>query len=716
MLIRVKSTLKKTVAVFFVTVIIVSGLFGIQVDAYDAYVYSRSGEFQKSLPLYIPESVIDLSVDPASKLSGAEDLAISPDGKMYIADTGNNRILVFDENYQFVRSISKFVNAKKEKDAFNAPCGIYVDSNLQLYIADTENSRIVVLDEKDQLVKVIGAPTGTGITDNFIYKPISVTVDVGGRVYAVSRSSNMGVLSFSSEGIFEGFLGVQSVTFSAIDLFWRTFMTQAQRESSVQNIPADYNDIEMDADGFLFVTSSALDKTKQYNALVSGSTASDYAPVKRLNPSGDDILQRNGFYPPAGDIEIDTALKIDDAVSAFSGVSVNATGMYSVFDVTNQRIFTYSREGNLLCVFGGQGTEKGHFISASALAYKERELVVLDKKGGTVTVFSPSPYGTLIEDALSLQKQRKYDLALQKWQQALPLNANLDIIYADMGKACLRNKDYDTAMEYFELVGKREDYSKAFAEKRNQYVGWLLVLVPAAVVILSLISSRFLRKVKIANKADDVNPPAKIGLKKQLQYAFYPIFHPFDGFYMIKRHNRGGVAGACVIMLAASVAYLISNYLSGYLFSVDMASNNSLIFDVVSFLYPFLLFGVANYCVTSLFNGEGNFRHIFLTIGYAMLPIALILPLATIIANLLSLEESIIVSGLVGIAYVWSVLLIFFGTISIHNYSFTKNIVATLITLLGMVIITFLLLLFASLTQKLWGFIYNVITELSYRL
>lgn len=99
-----------------------------------------------------------------------------------------------------------------------------------------------------------------------------------------------------------------------------------------------------------------------------------------------------------------------------------------------------------------------------------------------------------------------------------------------------------------------------------------------------------------------------------------------------------------------------------------------------------------------------------------MLPIALILPLATIIANLLSLEESIIVSGLVGIAYVWSVLLIFFGTISIHNYSFTKNIVATLITLLGMVIITFLLLLFASLTQKLWGFIYNVITELSYRL
>ena len=710
------SVLKRTVSVFFVTVMLACGLLGIQVSAYDAYVYSRSGELQKSLPIYTPEEVIDLSARANSTLSGAESLEFAPDGKMYIADTGNNRILVFDQNYQFIREIAGFLNAKGEQETFNAPCGMYIDDNLNLYIADTENSRIVVLDQKDQLVKIIGAPSGTGITEGFIYKPISITVDVGGRAYVVSRSSNMGVLSFSNQGVFEGFLGVQSVTFSAADLFWRTFMTQAQRESSVQNIPADYNDIEIDADGFLFVTSSALDKSKQYAALISGSTASDYAPVKRLNPSGDDILQRNGFYPPAGDIDIDTSAKMDDAVSAFSGVSVNALGMYSVIDVTKQRIFTYSKEGNLLCVFGGHGTQKGCFISASALAYQGQNLVVLDKDTGSVTVFTPSPYGTLVEEALNLQKQRKYDAALAKWQEALPLNANLDIIYADMGKACLRNKDYDTAMEYFELVDKKEDYSKAFAEKRSQSVGWLLVIIPVAVIVIVLVASRLLKKVKAINRADDLNPPAKIGVKKQLQYAFYPIFHPFDGFYMIKRHHRGGVAGASIIMAAAVIVYLIFSYLSGYLFSNVMDETTSLIGDAVSFLFPFLLFGVANYCVTSLFNGEGSFRNIYVTIGYALLPIVLILPFVTVIANFLSLEESVIITGLTGIAYGWSILLIFFGTLSIHNYSFTKNIVATLFTIAGMLIITFLLMLFASLTQKLCGFIYNVITELSYRL
>ena len=61
-------------------------------------------------------------------------------------------------------------------------------------------------------------------------------------------------------------------------------------------------------------------------------------------------------------------------------------------------------------------------------------------------------------------------------------------------------------------------------------------------------------------------------------------------------------------------------------------------------------------------------------------------------------------------------MLIFFGMIAIHSYGFVKNILATLFSLLGMLIITFLLLLFASLTQKFYIFLYNLVTELSYRL
>lgn len=351
------------------------------------------------------------------------------------------------------------------------PSGLYVDDKENLYIADTENSRIVVLDREGALVRIVGPPSGTGIPDNFVYKPIAVAADAGGRIYAVSRSSNMGVLSFSMSGEFEGFLGVQPVTFSAMDLFWRTFMTQAQRERSVQNIPVDFNDIDIDADGFLFVTSASIDKTSQYNALLAGSTASDYAPVKRLNPSGDDILRRNGFYPPAGDLDVDPSETLDLSVSAFSGVSVNDLGMYSVLDSTKQRIFTYTADGNLLCAFGGVGSSKGQFLSAAALAYHGEDLAVLDAETGLLTLFRPSDYGQLVHEAIGLQNSRRYDEALKKWEEILPLNANLDTVYMDMGKAYLRSGDYDKAMDYFETIGEREFYSKAFAAKRNDRWG-----------------------------------------------------------------------------------------------------------------------------------------------------------------------------------------------------------------------------------------------------
>lgn len=689
---------------------------GMKAAAYDAYVYAYDGSCQKTLPVYLPDSVIRLSDGLDTPVSKAADIFYGGDGTLYVADSGNNRVLLYDSAYACIGARTGFTDSGGQEQAFNAPSGLYVDDKENLYIADTENSRIVVLDREGALVRIVGPPSGTGIPDNFVYKPIAVAADAGGRIYAVSRSSNMGVLSFSMSGEFEGFLGVQPVTFSAVDLFWRTFMTQAQRERSVQNIPVDFNDIDIDADGFLFVTSASIDKTSQYNALLAGSTASDYAPVKRLNPSGDDILRRNGFYPPAGDLDVDPSETLDLSVSAFSGVSVNDLGMYSVLDSTKQRIFTYTADGNLLCAFGGVGSSKGQFLSAAALAYHGEDLAVLDAETGLLTLFRPSDYGQLVHEAIGLQNSRRYDEALKKWEEILPLNANLDTVYMDMGKAYLRSGDYDKAMDYFETIGEREYYSKAFAAKRNESLGLILVLVPLALAAFFLAAARLLAKVKALNRADDLHPPAKIGVGKQLQFAFYPLFHPFDGFYALKRYRRGGTAGALILLLAATAAYLISSYLSGYLFSTPVTAQTNQLMDAIRFLFPFLLFAVANYCVTSLFSGEGSFRHICLTVCYAMLPLVLILPPLTVAANLLSLEESMILTLLRGIAYGWTILLIFFGMIAIHGYSFGRNLAATLFTLLGMLILTFLLLLFASLTQKFYAFLYNVVTELSYRL
>ena len=686
------------------------------VSAYDGYIYSSEGKWQKSVPLYQPTRRVELSAELTQPMTDAADLCYGPDGSLYVADRGTDRVIVYDDAYHPVREIAGFTGADGTEDSFNGVSGVFVDSENRLYVADTENSRVVVFSADGKLLRIVEAPEGTGIPAEFLYKPVAVTADATGRIYAVSQSSNMGILSFAPTGEFENFLGVQKVTYSSSELFWRMLMTEEQRERSVQNIPVDFNDIELDADGFLFVTSAALDKSKQYSALRSRSRTSDYAPVKRLNTSGDDILKRNGFYPPAGDLDIDTTQTMDRAVTAFIGVTVNELGLYTVLDGTAQRLFTYDENGSLLGVCGGVGTSLGQFLSASAVAYKGHSLTVLDETAGVLTVFTLSDIGRMIEEAIALQNDLRFDEALKKWEEILPLDRNLDSIYMDMGDAYLREGRYDLAMQFFETVGDRESYSDAFSRKRSDYAGWVVLGLLIGVTAFCVLLSYVLKKLAAVNRADDIHPPAKIGVGRQLCYAVYPLFHPLDGFHCIKRQKRGNTAGALIIMAAAALSYLINRYLSGYIFSADATAETNYLRDAVQFLMPFLLFIVANYCITSLFDGEGSFHDIFVTVGYAMLPLPLLLLPMTVMCNVLSAEESMIVSLLTTVAYGWTIGLIFLGMLSIHHYGPGRNLAAMLMSALGMLVITFLLLLFASLTQKLGIFIRNVFVELSYRL
>ena len=129
-----------------------------------------------------------------------------------------------------------------------------------------------------------------------------------------------------------------------------------------------------------------------------------------------------------------------------------------------------------------------------------------------------------------------------------------------------------------------------------------------------------------------------------------------------------------------------------------------------------MLWCIANWCLTSLMDGKGSFKDIFISVCYATIPLCFFMLPSALLSNALVLDEAVIVSYMMNIAYVWTGILIVASSMTVHSYSFGKNVLVCLLTIVGMGIILFLAMLFLSVSNRMISFIGGLISEISIRL
>ncbi|MBI4853934.1 MAG: choice-of-anchor D domain-containing protein [Acidobacteria bacterium] len=117
-------------------------------------------------------------------------------GEMYVADTGNNAIKMFSSTGTFIKVIA---GAGVAPGFVNAPEGVAFD-NVQgiLYVADTGNSRIVKFDATGNY---LGLVAGAGVTPGTVNKPQGLALDNSGSLYIADTLNNR-IQKFSSTGQF----------------------------------------------------------------------------------------------------------------------------------------------------------------------------------------------------------------------------------------------------------------------------------------------------------------------------------------------------------------------------------------------------------------------------------------------------------------------------------------------------------------------------------
>ena len=97
-------------------------------------------------------------------------------------------------------------------------------------------------------------------------------------------------------------------------------------------------------------------------------------------------------------------------------------------------------------------------------------------------------------------------------------------------------------------------------------------------------------------------------------------------------------------------------------------------------------------------------------------PLPLLIILSTAVSNFLTANESAVITLINTIAFIWVGILLFFGVMVTHGYSFGKNVATILFTIIAMAFIMFLAVLFSSLMTKIVSFVYSIAEEINYRI
>ena len=199
-----------------------------------------------------------------------------------------------------------------------------------------------------------------------------------------------------------------------------------------------------------------------------------------------------------------------------------------------------------------------------------------------------------------------------------------------------------------------------------------------------------------------------------LRYALYVITHPFDGFWDLVHEKRGTIAAANTFLVLFLLTRVIKLMCTSFQFISAPLQYINVFEQMGSLLLPFLILCLANWAMTTLFDGKGRFKDIYMAMCYALVPYVMIQLPMVLVSNVLTFEEASFYSVLLSISVIWCVFLAFVGLMEVHDYGPGKTFIFLIVTILGASVIIFLILVFFSLLSGALSHFVSIYREIIY--
>ncbi len=706
--------LKKIISIILVILVISSLVLTVSANPTDSFTHNdtQSGGSTSVLSqdMYSVSKVVTAgSLGLEKSLAGITDITSDKDGNIYILVSSWSQIVVLNNDYTLNRVI-KITDDKEKEVSFAGAQGIFVDKDYSIYLCDTNNSRIIITDNNGKIQNIWGAPESNLIPDDFFYQPCRIVRTEKGYTYILSLGCYYGALLYSPEHEFLGFYGPNKVAASALDTlnyFWNMLtQTDAKKSVSVKALPFSFVDLCLDVDDFIVTCTGSTN-------LVDNGTGQ----IRKLSPTGENIMYKrytNGTSTTANSINFVEEKVLEkfgnkipqDVIS----VDVDEENFIYALDKTAGLIYVYDEECNLLCGFGGgaDGAKRaGIFDKATSILTKGTDVLVADGDTMAVTVFEITEYGKILKDAQRAYLNGEYVEAMPLWEEVNKLDKSCQLAYRGLAMAYLSEGRYEEALEYAEYGLEYSVYDMAWKVIRNKYISdnfvWIFII--GLILIAGLIT--FIVMVKRKNIVLIKNEYVKTALSTSI--------HPFGSFNDIKYKKMGSIKIGIIILALYYFANLLQATASGFLATNINVDSYNTIFTVIETVGLVLLWSVANWLITSSFEGKGSFKEVFIATTYSLIPLTLFTFIKVILSHFIGLSTLSVVDAIGTVVLIFTFFILSIAIMTVHEYDFFKFFATTIVTILFMVLIAFIIFLVGILLQQVEGFFTSIIQEVFYR-
>lgn len=636
-------------------------------------------------------------------LEGLEDIFCTKD-KVYLLAGGEAAVVVLNSALNLEAVITC------ETEDFSEAHGIYVDTDGLIYIADTERGRVLILNRDGSVRKTLELPNSDLIPDSFVYRPLKLTKDSKGYTYVLSEGSYYGALMYSPDDQFIGFYGantVASTPLQALAYVWDLLTSNNVKQSkTTRTLPYQFANLYTGSNDFVYTCTGA-----------TSTSGNGMGQIQMLSPGGTNVLYKREITGASinaskfnfAEDEYITRLK-ENKLQSFVDLTVDNKGFIYTVDRTYGKIYVYDQDCNHLSAFGGgfgTGDTLGTFTTPSAIGLQGERLLIADAGTESVTVFEPTAYGLLVLEAQETTLTGDYEAAAPYWEQVLSMDANSRLAYRGLARAYYQSGDYAQARDYARLAADYTTYGQAYELLAKRFIEnnfwWLFLLL---LTVIGGIAAFLVYSTRHA---------VRLIRNEKCRTVSTVMIHPFASFQAIKYKSQGSVLIAAILVAAYFALTVLCQTHGGFLFSDFDKTTFNMVFVLLQTVGLVVLWSVTNWLVTSPMQGKGRLKDVFISTVYALLPMLVERLLFLILSQVLPLSMAPFLTMLHTVALIYSLFLLCVGTMTVHEYGFGKFVLTSVITLLGIVLIMFIVFMMGILLQQFWDFLVSVYVELAYR-